>query len=98
MIQAVIPPCRQSKKGRQPRTIDMWEVVNTILYRCRSGCQWNMLSHNFPSKSSVCDYFARWRGDGIWKMINDSSQKQFGILKLPAKRSIPVRQALTVKP
>ena len=71
LIEAVIPPCRQSKKGRRPQMIDMREVVNTILHQCRSGFQWDTLPHDLPRKSYAYDYFARWHDDGAWKMISD---------------------------
>ena len=48
----------------------MREVINTILYLNRSGCQWEMLPHDLLPKSSVYDYFAQWRDDGSWtKML-----------------------------
>ena len=37
----------------------MGEVFNAILYINRSGCQWDMLPHDFPAKSTVYDYFAQ---------------------------------------
>jgi putative transposase len=37
-----------AKPGGRPRTTDMREVVNAILYRLRSGCQWRMLPTDFP--------------------------------------------------
>jgi putative transposase len=42
----------------------MREVVNTRLYLHRNGCQWEMLPHDLLPKSTVYDYFARWRDDG----------------------------------
>jgi putative transposase len=48
----------------------MREVLNTLLYLNRSGCQWEMLPHDLLPKSSVYDYFAQWRDDGTWtKML-----------------------------
>ena len=47
----------------------MREVLNTLLYLNRSGCQWEMLPHDLLPKSSVYDYFARWREDGTWTQI-----------------------------
>ena len=32
-----------------------YEVFNAILYINRSGCQWDMLPHDFPAKSTVSD-------------------------------------------
>jgi putative transposase len=47
----------------------MREVLNTLLYLNRSGCQWEMLPHDLLPKSSVYDYFAQWRDDGTWTKI-----------------------------
>ena len=47
----------------------MREVVNTILYLNRAGCQWDMLPHDLLPKSTAYDYFAKWRDDGTWTML-----------------------------
>jgi putative transposase len=60
-----------SKVGR-PRQVDMREVLNAILYLNRSGCQWDMLPHDLPAKSTVHEYFAQWRDDGTWQVILDA--------------------------
>jgi len=68
-LEPLIPAARSNRGGR-PREIDMREVINTILYLNRSGCQWDMLPHDLLPKSSVYDYFAQWRDDGTWtKML-----------------------------
>lgn len=72
LIELLIPRPRKSRKGGRPRSVDMREVVNTILYQCRSGCQWDMLPHDLLPKSTVYDYFARWRDDGTLKRINET--------------------------
>jgi putative transposase len=56
----------------RPREVDMREVVNTILYLNRSGCQWDMLPHDLPAKSTVYEYFGQWRDDGTWQEILDA--------------------------
>ncbi len=47
-------------------------MCNAIFYLNRSGCQWDMLPHDFPPKSTVHDHFAQWRKDGTWQMILDA--------------------------
>jgi putative transposase len=70
IVEPLIPPAKQSPRGGHPRTVDMREVLNTIFYLNRSGCQWDMLPHDLLPKSTVYDYFAQWRGDGTWaKMV-----------------------------
>lgn len=71
IIREVIPQPRKSRNGGRPRSVDMREVLNTILYQCRSGCQWDMLPHDLLPKSTVYDYFAKWRDDGTLAKIND---------------------------
>jgi len=62
-------PTEKTGQGGRPREVDMREVVNTILYLNRSGCQWDMLPHDLLPKSTVYDYFAQWRDDGTWTRL-----------------------------
>jgi putative transposase len=68
LIRPLIPVF---KVGR-PREVDMREVINAILYLNRSGCQWDMLPHDLPPKSTVYEYFAQWRDDGTWQQMLDT--------------------------
>lgn len=70
LIELLIPKAKRSRKGGRPRSVDMREVVNTILYLCRSGCQWDMLPHDLLPKSTVYDYFSSWRDDGTLERIH----------------------------
>src|SRR4051812_6657042 len=69
VLQPLLP---DAKPGGRPRTIDLREVLNSLLYLNRSGCQWDMLPHDLLPKSSVYDYFARWRDDGTWQRLMDA--------------------------
>jgi putative transposase len=60
----------------RPREVEMREVLNTIFYQNRSGCQWDMLPHDLLAKSTVYDYFAQWRDDGTWQKILDALRQQ----------------------
>ncbi|MFI6244464.1 transposase [Micromonospora sp. NPDC050795] len=40
------------------------EIVNSIFYQNRMGCQWAYLPHDLPPKSATYCYFARRRDDG----------------------------------
>jgi len=73
ILEPLIPP---SKEGGRPRTINMREVINTILYLNRTSCQWDMLPHDLLPKSTVYDYFAAWRGDGTWQRMMDAVREQ----------------------
>ena len=61
-----------AKPGGRPRTTDMREVVNAILYSLRSGCQWRMLPQEFPPHQTVYHYFQTWRCAGVWERMHDT--------------------------
>src|SRR3712207_4325892 len=58
-----------SRLGR-PRTVDLREVLNAILYLLRSGCPWDLLPKELPAKSTVFGYFRRWWEDGTWPTLH----------------------------
>lgn len=60
----------------RPRESDMREVINTIFYINRAGCQWDMLPHDLPPKSTVHDYFTLWSGDGTWLRMTDALRQR----------------------
>jgi transposase len=69
LIEVLLPPPR--KLGR-PRTTEMREVVNAMLYMLTTGCQWRLLPREFPPFSTVQRFFYRWRDAGLWQTINHS--------------------------
>jgi putative transposase len=58
------------------RTVDLREVVNTLLYQNRTGCQWAFLPHDLLPKSTVYDYFTKWRDQGLFQQIVDALRTQ----------------------
>ena len=73
---AIIEPLIPINTTGRPRTVDMREVLNAIFSLNRSGCQWDMLPHDLPAKSTVYDYFAQWKADGTWQTILDALRRQ----------------------
>jgi len=73
ILERLIPA---SKHGGRPRKVNMREVINTILYLNRTGCQWDMLPHDLLPKSTVYEYFAQWRDDGTWTKFVDAMRVQ----------------------
>jgi putative transposase len=77
VIEVVIPAEKSGKQGGRRRGVNMREVINAILYINRAGCQWDMLPHDFPPKSTVYEYFAAWRDDGTWQHILDALRSAY---------------------
>ncbi len=72
----LLEPLIPTHEVGRPRTNDMREVLNAILYLNRSGCQWDMLPNDLPARSTVYDYFARWRDDGTWQAMMDALRQK----------------------
>ncbi|WP_111432154.1 IS5 family transposase [Rhodobacteraceae bacterium DSL-40] len=66
LIEPFLPP--PSRLGR-PRTTDLREVMNALLYIASTGCQWRMLPKEFPPVSTVQGYFYDWRDSGLLQTI-----------------------------
>ena len=45
MLAPLLPA---AKTGGRPRTVDLREVVNGILYVLRNGCTWRAMPHDLP--------------------------------------------------
>jgi putative transposase len=73
IVKPLIPPAKQ---GGRPRTANMREVLNAIIYVLKTGCQWDHLPHDFPPKGTVYHYFNTWRKDGTWARMNDALREQ----------------------
>src|SRR5438045_8693935 len=66
----VEPLIRPGKRGGNKRTVNIREVVNGLMYILSSGCQWRALPKDLPPKSTVHDYFDRWRYDRTLERIH----------------------------
>lgn len=73
ILEPLIPP---AKEGGRPRTTDMREVINAIVYVDRTGCQWRALPHDFPPWSTIWNYFRTWRNDGTWRHMHTALREQ----------------------
>ena len=73
VLEPLIPAARH---GGAPRTVDLREVLNTLLYQNRAGCPWDMLPHDLLPRSTAHGYFVRWRDDGTWQKVLDAVRGQ----------------------
>jgi transposase len=73
ILAPLVPP---AKSGGRPRKTDVREVLNSLLYLERAGCQWDMLPHDLLPKSTVYEYFSQWRDDGTWQRMMDALRER----------------------
>lgn len=58
------PPAKTGRKRCDPRL-----AFDGIIYRMRTGCQWNHLPKEFGDDSSVYRTFARWESKAIFDIL-----------------------------
>ena len=76
LIEPLLP---LAKTGGRPRSTDLRQVINGILYLVRTGCSWRMLPHDFPPWPTVHDYYQNYRHDGTWNRIHEALYEQVRI-------------------
>lgn len=71
IFEKTLGQIRTSARGRKPAT-PRREMVNAILYRLRTGCQWRSLPHDFPRWDRVYRTYRRWIVAGQWERLHDA--------------------------
>jgi len=89
LIEPLIP---KPLPGGRPRSVEMRQMVNAILYINRSGNAWRMLPRDFGPWSSVYHYFRMFRDDGTWQRIHDRLREQ--VRRQAGKKPTPSAGAL----
>lgn len=67
ILLADAPPPPAAKGGRK-RT-DWRRAFNGIIFRMRTGCQWNQLPKEYGDDSSVHRWFQRWCRNGVMEKV-----------------------------
>jgi len=80
---ALIEPHLPVYPGGRPRTTNLRDVVDAILYILRTGCQWRYLPKDFPPKSTVWRYFNEWRHNGTLDKIHDALRRKVRAAEKP---------------
>jgi transposase len=66
----IVPFMPARKRTGRPRTTELRDVADAILYMAATGCQWAMIPNDFPPPSMVQRYFYDWRDSGLLGTIN----------------------------
>jgi putative transposase len=67
-LESIINERYPQKSTGRPRA-DLRQVLNGIIFRMRTGCQWNKLPENFGSDSTVHRWFQQFCKDGIFETL-----------------------------
>ena len=86
----------------QPPTVELREVVNTLLYMKQTGCQWRYLPHDLLPRSTVFYYFEKWTADGpleaLLGPLRERTRQQAGRARQPTAAILDSRTAKTAGP
>ena len=64
------------KKGKHLQEHEKRDLVNAVLYRNKTGCQWRLLPHDFPPHDTVWSFYRRAVASGIWEKAMDKLVKK----------------------
>jgi putative transposase len=82
MIQAILD-AHYPAKPKGHRRVDLRRVLNGIIFRLRTGCQWNQLPQQFGDDSTVHRHFQHWCQCGllvrIWAVLVESCDALGGV-------------------
>ena len=71
IFESRLQELRTTNRGRKS-VIPKRELVDAILYRLRTGCQWRDIPHDFPDWQAVYSLFRTWKRQGVWQRLHDS--------------------------
>jgi putative transposase len=79
--ELVAPLIPAPRPGGRPRSADMREVVNGILYLDREGCTWRALPHDLPPWRTCYNYMRQWADDGTWDGMVKALRREVRLAK-----------------
>jgi len=68
-FERVRPLLEAARQKTKPRTLDLYDIFNGLLYILKTGCQWRLLPHDYPKWRTVHEYFL------IWSEKNPKTEK-----------------------
>lgn len=68
-LKVWLPERPRSRKGGRPRNDDR-RVMSGIVYRLKTGCQWDAIPREFGSGNTCYDRFREWQAAGVFHMLH----------------------------
>lgn len=67
ILEPLMPRTVEGKVGRPSQ--DIRQVLNGILWTCRTGAPWHDMPGKYPSYQTCHRYFQKWVDSGLWNKI-----------------------------
>ena len=68
--QEVEPYLQRTTNNGHPTIVNLREILNAIIYKCKTGVQWSYLPHDFPPSRTVYYYLEKWSKEGVFEKIH----------------------------
>lgn len=68
-IKLILEEKYPARSTGRPREVDLRRVLDAIIFRMRTGCQWNKIPRVYGDDSTIHRHFQRWSELGIFKDI-----------------------------
>ena len=98
VIEPLMPA--RSKRGR-PRKVSLRVIFDAIQYILTTGCQWRLIPDDFPSFTTIQNYFYKWRDDGLLERMMDAlrtlARRQSGRSEEPTAAAIDSQSVKTTE-
>lgn len=67
-VEPILAPLQRKRSGGSPAT-PFRKILNGIIYRLKTGCQWSMIPRCYGSKSVIHEHYQRWVREGVFDRI-----------------------------
>jgi transposase len=82
LIESILQEHDPPRRTGRPR-VNQRAVLNAVVFRLRTGCQWNQMPKEFPDDSTVHRAFQRWVKlgvlDRIWAALVEECEELGGV-------------------
>lgn len=67
-VEPILEPFKRKRSGGSPPT-PLRNILNGIIFRLKTGCQWAMIPKCYGSKSAIHEHYQRWVHAGVFDQI-----------------------------
>ena len=67
-LEPLLDPFKRKRSGGSA-PISSRNIMNGIIFRLKTGCQWSMIPRSYGSKSAIHEHYRRWARRGVFNQL-----------------------------